>query len=55
MITHPIAYPCGCVFVFEVNAAGWILRDRRDPNYQGVGSKICRGHVKELDDLGEWY
>jgi hypothetical protein len=48
---HPIAYPCGCVYVYLVDSRGWRLKDKRD---RGVMSKPCLIHLQEIRSLGMW-
>ena len=50
---HPIAYPCGCVFVFMIDRTGWLLIDASD-RMDMQASKLCKDHVKEIARAGGW-
>ena len=49
---HPIAYDCGCVYVYEVDERGWLLKDKR--NHTELISKPCKYHLQEIIKLGVW-
>lgn len=53
---HPIAYPCGCVFVFDVDSYGWSIVDKANMETgRQIGStKMCVDHLKEIQNLGLW-